>query len=47
MASNELKEMLNKAIAMELQVSIQYLWLHVTARGINSESVGKVLRRSR
>ena len=44
MAINELKEMLNKAIAMELQVSIQYLWQHVTARGINSESVGKVFK---
>ncbi|MDA8173316.1 MAG: ferritin-like domain-containing protein [Nitrospiraceae bacterium] len=44
MASNELKEMLNKAIAMELQVSIQYLWQHVTARGINSETAGKVFK---
>ncbi len=44
MASKELKDMLNQAIAMELQVSIQYMWQHVTARGINSESVGGVFK---
>ena len=29
MTSKELLEMLNKAIAMEMQVSIQYMWQHV------------------
>ena len=27
--SDELKEMLNKAIAREIQVSVQYMWQHV------------------
>ncbi len=44
MAGKGLKDMLNQAIAMELQVSIQYMWQHVTARGINSESVGGVFK---
>ena len=33
MASKELLEMLNKAISMELQVSIQYMWQHILWRG--------------
>ena len=37
-----LKSMLGKAISMELQVSIQYMWQHVLAKGIedfDSETV--------
>lgn len=45
MASKDLKEQLNMAIAMELQVSIQYMWQHVTIRGMNAESVGGVFRQ--
>lgn len=45
MASKDLKEKLNMAIAMELQVSIQYMWQHVTIRGMNAESVGGVFRQ--
>jgi bacterioferritin len=44
MASKELMQMLNQAIAMELQVSIQYMWQHVSVRGINSETVGGVVK---
>jgi bacterioferritin len=33
MASKELLGMLNKAIAAEMQVSIQYMWQHVLWRG--------------
>lgn len=44
MASKELMQMLNDAIAMELQVSIQYMWQHVSVRGINSETVGGVVK---
>ncbi len=33
MAANKLLEMLNKAISMEMQVSIQYMWQHVLWRG--------------
>ncbi len=45
MASKKLQDMLNEAIARELQVSIQYMWQHVTVVGINAESVGGVLKK--
>ena len=45
MASKKLLDMLNDAISRELQVSIQYIWQHVTVRGINSESVGGVFKQ--
>ena len=44
MASKKLMEQLNEAIARELQVSIQYMWQHVTVRGINAEEVGGVFK---
>lgn len=31
--SEKMKDMLNKAISMELQVSIQYMWQHVVWKG--------------
>ena len=31
--SDELREMLNKAIAREIQVSVQYMWQHVQVMG--------------
>jgi bacterioferritin len=43
--SKELNDKLNMAIANELQVSIQYMWQHVTSVGINSESVGGVFKK--
>ena len=45
MASNELKEKLNDAIAREIQVSIQYMWQHVTVPGMHAESVGGVFKK--
>jgi bacterioferritin len=44
MASKKLQEMLNEAIAREIQVSVQYMWQHVMVRGINAESVGGVFK---
>ncbi len=44
MASKKLLEMLNKAIAMELQVSIQYMWQHVLATGVDSVAVADVFK---
>jgi len=38
-ASEELKELLNKAIAREIQVSIQYMWQHVEVRGVKAVAV--------
>ncbi len=37
--SDDLKEMLNKAIARELQVSIQYMWQHVEVVGVKGVAV--------
>jgi bacterioferritin len=44
--SKELNDKLNEAIANELQVSIQYMWQHVTVVGINAESVGGVFKKT-
>jgi len=38
-ASDGLKEMLNKAIAREIQVSVQYMWQHVQAMGVKGIAV--------
>jgi bacterioferritin len=42
MASKKLLEMLNEAIAMELQVAIQYMWQHVLATGVDSAAVAGI-----
>lgn len=39
MASPELLDLLNKAIARELQVSIQYMWQHVLWKGVKGYAV--------
>ena len=39
MASKELLELLNKAIAREIQVSIQYMWQHVQWSGVKAFAV--------
>ena len=44
MASENLRNLLNEAIAREIAVSIQYMWQHVMVKGINTESVGPVFR---
>ncbi|MEM2122013.1 MAG: ferritin-like domain-containing protein [Candidatus Bathyarchaeia archaeon] len=43
-ASKELLELLNKAIARELQVSIQYMWQHVLWRGVKGFAVKDELK---
>ena len=45
MASKTLLDKINQGISMELQVSIQYMWQHVTIKGINSESVGPIFKK--
>ncbi len=37
--SEELKTMLNKAIAREIQVSVQYMWQHIQVVGVKGVSV--------
>jgi len=41
----ELLELLNKAIAGELQVSIQYMWQHVQWKGVKGFAVREELKK--
>jgi len=41
LASEELKNMLNDAIAREIQVSIQYMWQHVQWSGVKAFAVSE------
>jgi len=43
-ASKKLLELLNKGIARELQVSIQYMWQHVTVTGIKGAVVEDIFK---
>ena len=45
MASKELIEMLNKAIAREIQVSIQYMWQHVRIYGFDHLAIAEELKK--
>lgn len=44
MASEKLKELLNRGIARELQVSVQYMWQHVQATGIKGALVEGIFK---
>lgn len=41
-ASPKLTEMMNQAIAGELQAIVQYMWHHIMVKGLNSASVSDV-----
>lgn len=43
-ASPKLLEMLNQAIARELQVSVQYMWQHVMATGLHAAAMSEVFQ---
>ena len=43
-ASEKLKELLNKAIAREIQVSIQYMWQHVQVVGVKGAAIEKIFK---
>ncbi len=45
MADQRLLDVLNRSIARELQVSIQYMWHHVMAVGLTSPSAREVFRK--
>jgi bacterioferritin len=45
MASKKLLEMMNEAVARELQVSIQYMWHYVMWRGVKGFSVKDELKK--
>jgi bacterioferritin len=44
MATKKLMDMMNKAIAREIQVSIQYMWQHVLWKGIDHFAVKDELK---
>ena len=44
-ASPKMMELLNQAIAREVQVSIQYMWQHVMIKGLHAPSVGGVFKK--
>jgi bacterioferritin len=45
MASTRLLEKLNDAIARELQVSVQYMWQHVMAKGMYGYTVRDIFKK--
>ncbi|MGQ4832715.1 MAG: ferritin-like domain-containing protein [Candidatus Asgardarchaeia archaeon] len=45
MVSEKLLNLLNEAIARELQVSIQYMWQHVSWRGVKGFAVKDELKK--
>ena len=46
MVSQKLLELLNKGIAAELQVSIQYMWQHVQVTGIDGVTVENIFKQT-
>ena len=44
MSKSELIELLNRAVARELAVSVQYMWHHVMAMGMKSPDVKDILK---
>lgn len=44
MASDKLKDLLNKAIAREVQVSVQYMWQHVQWMGVEHFAISEKLK---
>jgi bacterioferritin len=43
-ASSTLTDLLNQAIAREIQVSVQYMWQHVMAKGLESAEIADVFK---
>src|SRR5512134_901425 len=41
-ASSKLADMMQKAVAREIQVSVQYMWQHVMAKGLESAEIADV-----
>lgn len=43
--SERLIEMMNQAISMEIQASIQYMWQHIRIEGPHAAAIGDVFRK--
>ena len=41
-ASSKLTDLMQKAIAREIQVSVQYMWQHIMAKGLESTEIADV-----
>jgi len=41
-ASSKLTDMMQQAIAREIQVSVQYMWQHIMAKGLESAEIAEV-----
>lgn len=46
MASEKMKDLLNKGIAREIAVSVQYMWQHVMAVGVNGAAASPLFKSS-
>lgn len=46
MGKDELLEILNQSIARELSVSVQYMWHHIMAKGIESAEVSEIFEKT-
>jgi bacterioferritin len=44
--SDELKDMLNQAVAREIQVSVQYMWQHVQVMGVKAVAVQDTFKQT-
>ncbi len=45
-ASTKLAEMMNQALAAELQAIIQYQWHHIMVKGMHSAELSEVLKKA-
>ncbi len=45
MASRKLLDLLNKGIARELRVTVEYMWNHVKMTGMESEAQGGIFKK--
>jgi bacterioferritin len=44
-ASSTLTDMMQQAIAREIQVSVQYMWQHIMAKGLESAEIAEVFAK--
>jgi bacterioferritin len=44
-ASTKLTDMMQKAVAREIQVSVQYMWQHVMAKGLESSEIAETFQK--
>ena len=45
MASRKLLDLLNKGIAREIRVSVEYMWNHIKIAGMESETHGDIFKK--